>query len=301
MTRKITLPSGKVVTINERGDIVSDSLETKPSTNDAVSNAQKALNTIKQIREAGYAGDIPGNVDLDDFLHQVSSKTVPQPPKYQTGNEILDETLKGVREYLETLKAQGMKLNPAIEITPEVTQRFINQAETELSPYYSSRIKVIKNDLNRNLETLNKQYLSQKARAETEFRNSLAATQEDFADRGLTFSGQRQKTEGQFGESAGRYFEDLASSFAEKGREFGTTAERTLGSRELDGLTSPSITTYKPEIGTDFNLSETGSRSLFSPESGVVGSLEREKLAAKKARELELEKAYRQNRALTFY
>lgn len=220
--------------------------------------------------------------------------------KYQTGNELLDETLKGISSYLDSIKSQGMKLNPNVEITPEITQKFLTQAETELEPYYSSQIKAIRTDLIKNLESLQKGYVSQKAKAESEFRDSLASSQEDFAGRGLAFSGQRQKTEQQFGESTGRYFEDLARTYQEKGTEMGSTAQRTIGSSNLD-LSYPSIESYKPNIGTDFTLSSTGSRTLFAPESGVIGSLERERLAAKEARRADLEKSYRANRALTYY
>ena len=64
---------------------------------------------------------------------------------------------------LDSQLANGQTINPNIEITPDTVQQFLDQATSEIDPYYQNQIKVIKNDLSRNLSDLATKYNKQTA------------------------------------------------------------------------------------------------------------------------------------------
>lgn len=77
--------------------------------------------------------------------------------KFNTGDPNTDALLQEIYN-----KFQGQQLNPDIEITPELAKQFLDEASKRVSPYYTSRIDLIRDDLNRNLDQLQSSYDLQK-------------------------------------------------------------------------------------------------------------------------------------------
>ena len=85
---------------------------------------------------------------------------------YDTGVPELNGLLDRMAKMLEDNLVSGNKINPNIELDPSVVSQFLSQAESEFEPYYSSQIKLIKEDLGKSLDYLGKQYTLGKQEAE---------------------------------------------------------------------------------------------------------------------------------------
>lgn len=213
-----------------------------------------------------------------------------------TGNPQLDEILKRMGTYLEDLKAQGKKLNPNVEIEPATIQKFLDQATQEIEPYYSQQIGVIKDDVKRSLDTLQKQFTLQRQQDEQQFKRSIESTQESAADRGTIFSGRRARDEQDLSQSQQRASESAAISAAQQAGNILRGTEQQIGSRNLD-FTAPTFTA--PTVSASgFQTGRT--LDVFNP-SNITGSLERERTTAIQSRKNELEQLERSRRALNFY
>ena len=115
-----------------------------------------------------------------------------------TGNPELDAILQEMQKYLDNLTASGQVVNPAIELSPEMIQQFLDQAESEISPYYAGQIRAIKGDLSANLQYLQQQYGLEKQAEEAKLKSNLGSYREQAAGAGLAFSGGRGQQEGEY-------------------------------------------------------------------------------------------------------
>ena len=138
--------------------------------------------TPEQISQ-GYS-TIPGPYDpITGQLKDTSSTT---------GNTELDQLLTTLQSYLDNLTTQGQTINPNIDISPEMIQQFLTQAEQEISPYYAGQLKAIKDDLSAGLKELSASYELAKQERESTFRQSLGLQREAEAGAGTIFSGREQ-------------------------------------------------------------------------------------------------------------
>ena len=241
-------------------------------------------------------GSNNGSSSVDNNDSGASTNT----PSSITGVPQLDALLDRMGKLLEDQIASGNKINPNIELEPSVIQQFISQAETEIEPYYSSQIKLLKEDLSSNLEYLGKQYQIGKESQEDKFKETIAGAREGRSGVGTIFSGARGKEEQGLASSQSRNLELSALATENSARGAYKSAEEKIGSRNLSGITTPSISSYSASnegLG-GFSPSRTLS---FMGSGGVVGSLEREKLTAVQTRRNELEEAERKRRSLNFY
>jgi hypothetical protein len=275
-----------------------------PQTKAAVASWQQS-NGIDTQGNPGYFGPISKNFIAQQAMTQSYGGSTQEGAQGTTstglpttGNPTLDTLQGGVYEYLQGLLDKGLTVNPQIELDPSQIQAFLDQAQTELSPYYTQQIAAIKDDLTRSLDNMQKQYDLQKKGAETSLKNSLRTTQENAAEKGTIFSGARGLAEQNLKTEQQRQL-DLAQLQNESNAgNVVRTAERSIGSSNLSGTYLPSLTNYSVGANGEFVPSRTLN---FSGTGGITGSLEREKLAAVKTRQNELELAARQSRALSLY
>src|SRR3990167_3656426 len=214
---------------------------------------------------------------------------------YDTGVPEIDGIINRLYKMIEDNLSQGQQINPNIELDPSVIQGFLDQASSEIEPYYSSQINLMKDDLGKNLEYLSKQYTLGKEESEAKFKETLAGSREQRAGTGTVFSGGRGRQEQAFGESQSRNLEQSALETQRQAQGQYSQAERTIGSRNLSGITTPSFESFSasPEGAGSF----TPGRNLsFTGTGDVVGSLERERLTSERSRANELEFAERQRR-----
>lgn len=216
-----------------------------------------------------------------------------------TGVPQLDELLGTLQTYLDGIVAAGNKINPNIEISPETLKQFLAQAEQEINPYYKSTINAIRDDVQKNLGVLQKQYELDKKGTEAQLRDTLATTRESAAGAGTIFSGARGAGERDLGSLYNRKFEEQALGLESSIGGTLRDTERTIGSRNISSLI-PSFSSAS--ASTEGKGSVIGGRTLsFQPTGGITGSLERENLTAIEQRRNELESAERSRRALNFY
>lgn len=220
--------------------------------------------------------------------------------KYSTGNSQLDALLGEMQGYLDKLISSGKTVNPNIELTPAEIQGFLDQASTEINPYYKSQFDVIKKDLSSNLDLLQKSYELNKENSLSDFTKSLGASRESASGAGTIFSGVRGKNEQQLVDAENRILKGQDLQTKQSAQNAVTTAERQIGSRNLSDITLPtfnSVTASNSGLG-----SFVPSRTLdYFSSGGITGSLEREQTTAVQSRAANLEEAARKTRALNLY
>lgn len=197
------------------------------------------------------------------------------PNTYDTGDDTLNGILNNFAQIIDSQLQAGKKINPNIVITPEVAQRFITQASAEVDPYYKTQFESIKGDLQTSLSDLGAQYERERAGKEAEFRTKLGLQIETAAQKGTAFSGGRARTLGELTAGTEGELTGLSAEALQRARTLGTTAERKIGSEALSGLSAPSIGAFTPTTTGRGGFTQTATRSLYTPQGGVIGSEER--------------------------
>jgi len=276
---------------------------TQQTTQTSISNpqTQQMQTQLADLQAQQKALQQYGLTDTNQLSRDASGNYVPTQGgdnAYNTGNPELDAMLKELQKGLGNLTAAGKVINPNIELSPAQIQQFLDQATTEISPYYASLIGSIKDDLTKSIGNLQKQYDLQKQGAEEQFKQTLGTSRESAAERGLTFSGVRGGQEQDFASSTQRQL-DL-SALGLEGQVGGQlrNLEGQIGSSGLPQL--PQFQTSNVSLAGQGGF--TGGRTLdFSPTGGLFGTLPAQQLTSIKQRQSELETAARQGRVLDFY
>ena len=220
------------------------------------------------------------------------------PPKYDTRNKEMNDMLDILNKRIDELSAAGKVVNPNIELTPMEVQKFLDQATTEIDPYYASLLGSIKDDLTKDLQLLQKEYDIQKKGAETGFKESLASTRESLAGRGLAFSGVRGQEEQSMADTQQRQL-DLSALGMERGLGGSyRNLESQIGTSNLPSIPQFNASTVSTEGAGSFG---TGRQLNFSPTGNIYGTIPAQRTTDIQRRKLELETTARQNRVLDLY
>lgn len=199
--------------------------------------------------------------------------------------------VRGLQENIATLTKQRKKINPDIQIDDATAQRYLEQAKTELGPWYKQAFAQTDIDLKTSIEREKQAFAQKEQDLSKSFGQDLEKTQQGFADRGLTFSSQRGKAESDLSSAYTQALDRAGTTAAQNIQDTATTGERTLGSANM-----PSLDT-SIRSGTSFNFNTpgsygatmgTGTKSLFSGTAGTTGTLERAKLFDETTRQKEL-------------
>ena len=202
---------------------------------------------------------------------------------YTTGNNDLDAILTSMQDILTSIIDSGQIVNPNIDITPEMTQQWLDQASAEIDPYYQNQFNAIRDDLNTDLTYLGNQYSQAIKANEASFKEALATQREAEAGAGTIFSGGRKLREQSLAGQAERNIEGLTSTLGYQAQKAGTEAERTIGSANLSNLSLSGYSPYSVSTSGQGGYNPIGNRNLFSPTGGVTGSLEREQIEKRRA------------------
>lgn len=111
------------------------------------------------------------------------------------GSSQTEELYNTLVTYFEELKRRGLAVNPNIEITPEKAAEFLKQAETEISPYYATRLSVARDNLLRDFGYTAQQISETERRLEQQYGRAVQQTGEAAAEQGFALSGKRQQQE----------------------------------------------------------------------------------------------------------
>jgi len=203
--------------------------------------------------------------------------------------------------YLQMMKSLGKQveagkvINPNVEITPEKIKEFTDQAITELDPYYQEQIRNYKQDLDTSITRLTEDFNTGIRNAEDPFKKNLAAQAESEAQAGTVYGSERGVRETTNVNEQQQKIDEVSKGIKRDVEDDYTSAERKLGSDVISGIETPKLAEYNV---TNQGFQNTGSRSLFSPTGGVVGSLQKEKTTAVANRASDLEESYRKQRLL---
>lgn len=189
-------------------------------------------------------------------------------------------------------------INPDVQISADMIQKFYQQAKTELEPYYGQLFKQAQDDLTIGFKQIGEDLAANERTLESNYGKNLENVQEDAASRGLTFSSIRNKNEQNLAEQTQAAIETGRREAERRALSLGTQGERQLGSANLPNLPgineAPTPILNKP--GVYSFAKPTGVRDLFKPIGSTSGKLEQDKLAAIESRKLDLtnqERAYR--------
>lgn len=205
--------------------------------------------------------------------------------------ESMKQAYEGLKGYVDLLAQQGLTVNPSTEVTPELAQKFLDQAKNELGPYYGQLISQAQQDAQTGYQRIIEDYNSAVSTVGQSYGRELESLQEDFASTGRTFSSQRDQAERRLADSTSRVLADTERNALRAGQDLGTTVERYLGSKSTPSAGSiPG--TGAPILGQPgmYGLSSPGgsSRQLYSNVGNVAGELERNRTTTELLRQKEL-------------
>ncbi len=189
----------------------------------------------------------------------------------------------------------GKVINPDIEITPQKLQEFMDQAVTELDPFYQEQIGLVKTDLKTSLGRIQEDFDRSVERAEEPFLEGLSAQDEAEAQAGTTFGSERARREGQIIGGQQDLIDDALRGSSRRIEDISSQAERTIGSSNLSSILSPSLR------GTTVSRAgfTPGERSLsFTPQGNLLGTLPKKREVDIRTRASELEDTERRQRIL---
>ncbi len=157
------------------------------------------------------------------------------------------------------------------------TTDFLGQAKGEYAPYYTQQKEQYAKDFEEALKFETEQRKQAQVQEQLEKQIALENQAAQSAEGGLAFSGIRQKAEQRIKDQAQNIATSSRRAFEYQSGARGRQAENVLGSEYLKGLTLPAI----------------GGASVFTPQGGVTGSLQREQMTAEQTRSAELAKQER--------
>jgi len=240
----------------------------------------EALKLQQQIDTAKAAG-YQGNQQIQNF----SDGTIKS--NENTGNPLYDQLIKNINSIVDQAKAGGKKLNPQLDLSkPEVLQQFIDQAATELDPYYKTLFKAARQDIYSYMDNAQKQYeLVAKQEAE-KFRRSLGDSRESAAGRGMSQSSNQMFSEQNLMSDTNASLEsaynkqsyDLGGKIRDYTYAYGTDQGLTTPVKQYGVTNTPSGSQYTRQLNT------------LTPESAITGSEEFKARAAKNVYAKELGK-----------
>ena len=257
----------------------------------------------------GNPREIPAN-EYDNYISNGWGSTPPtqsnqndqgnpppviETPVVDTGDPALNALLASQQQMLEQLISNGQAINPNIEITPEQTAAWLEQAQGEIDPYYDTQMRLAREGLLRQAGYTSDEINAREADLESKYGRNVRKIASDSADTGMALSGRRIEGEG-----------DLASETQNDINNYRRTAEYNMGNAartfagawgsedlpELNYGEAPTITAGSQS----FNWSG-GNRPFYnisdSVYDGLVGSQDRQRDTDVRERGSELEGAWR--------
>jgi hypothetical protein len=233
-----------------------------------------------------------GNLVVDNIINQLNSSG-------DENSRAMSELIKENQKILNDLIASGKTVNPNVEITPELTAKWLTQAQGEISPYYSNQMKLAREGLLRQAGYTSDEILANEREVEKKYGQNLRTLSENAADTGMALSGRRLEGEQNLAQ-------DTQSSLdqARKAAEYNAGSAARQYASEWGGANTPQFNySQAPRVlaGKGTFERSLGSTPFYSISdsvlSGLTGSKEFEEKTATKMRQSELESLYRQEEA----
>lgn len=200
-------------------------------------------------------------------------------PALRAQFDSLDPSLK--MQYLMNLRAlkesieAGQVVNPNLEITPEQTAAFEEQAKAKVAGYYDELIGNETGDLKTKLSRMKEDFTTGVGRAEEMFKENLSNQAESAAQSGLAFGSSRGEKVSKTIKAQQEGLSDASLEMARSQQDLATAAERKIGSSAFGNLgLDTSVQNYNVGEG---GFSQAGTRSLFTPQGNIVGEIPKQR------------------------
>lgn len=209
------------------------------------------------------------------------------PPQFQQLYDQLDQ-------YLKRLQQNGQVLNPNVQLDPSKVAEFLNQAHSEIDPYYQGQLKLAKDAISSSLGYGVNQEQQYETQAERNYGDSLRTLGEQSADQGFAQSGIRMRKEGDLAYNTNTAIQQNRDQLSYNAGNAARTFAQSYGTSSLPSMSIGSApTAVAGQAG--FNRS-AGSLPLYqlSPDvyDGLVGSQQYQQRADVANRASQLEGAY---------
>jgi len=219
--------------------------------NTGTGNVIKTSATIKQTNYSprGITTGVP--INDPDFQAVFSGKA--QSGNYgKTPNGVVDLTTGNIytnesivsdfgRSAAERISQSGYTLNPKANFDLVSMDDFLKQAGSTLNPYYKSQFDSIASTLSTGLSRLKEDLGLKEAELGRTAEETRRTGQETLAERGLTFSGQRQKFDTDLSDKLTRALNLAQTEAFRSGQEALTKAEQSIGTANLSNVSLPSF------------------------------------------------------------
>lgn len=201
------------------------------------------------------------------------------------------QSYDAIKQYSDKLLARNKVLNPNVTIDDTIINKFMDQAKTELGPYYNQLFSQSQSDVKKELDRLSQDYTARERQLGLGYGKELESAQESYARRGLAFSSERQRTEQELAGQAKTTLEATQQAATRQAEDIGTKGERMLGSSMFPAGTAGITTGTRPITGMPggygFDIGKQ-TRQLFQPLGGVTGELGRSQMFDVEARKKQL-------------
>lgn len=223
------------------------------------------------------------------------------PPDVATLPPEFQQLYSQLNTYLQQLQQRGQVLNPNVEITPEQTASFLQQAKTEIDPYYSSQLKIATDALSSSLGYATQNEQTSEDRLQKTYGRSLENIGVTAADQGFAQSGIRQRNESDLAYNTNNQIQDARGALSQNAGNAARSFAQLWGGNALP--TSTIGAAPRAIAGNPTFANSGGNLPLYqlSPEvyAGLTGSQKYQQNTDVANRASQLEGAFRSNQAIT--
>ena len=173
----------------------------------------------------------------------------------------IDDQLKPIWDMmvdqLKVLESLGKTINPDIEIDETTLKDFEATVANNLDPQFKQKFDLAKEKFEAGIDVMAQQHAAEISSDEKSFQKNLASARENFAQRGLIFSGIREQAEKELATGYEESQKQKELSFQTKAKEFGQPYEEFVGTPAFESfkkLDLPSVEQAKLGLQPGFQL-----------------------------------------------
>lgn len=250
----------------------------------------------KQDYELATTGRTTVDFGPQGYVPAVAPATAPAVSE-STGNAEYDAMLAAIQNQLNELQRRGQAVNPYVEITPEKTAEFMAQAEREISPYYSTQMKLAREGLLSDIGYSTDKIQKFEQQLEQKYGQQVRQLGEQAAETGFLYGGKRRLAEQELAQGTQQDIEarrrQLSFEAGKSARQFA----QQWGGQSLPASTIAQAPRVLSGIGTFERQQGVSPLYTLSPDlyQNLIGEQQFAERAAKRRRTSELEQSYRES------
>lgn len=224
-------------------------------------------------------------------------------PNQPTFGEPFDTLYNQLQDYLEQLRQRGQVINPNVEITPDKVSEFVQQASSEITPYYASQLKVATDQFLQSIGYSQDQLLAKEKDLQQRYSEAVRNLGANEAEVGFAQSGRRALAEQQLADTTQQQLTNQRQELQfNLGKSIGSFAEK-YGTANVPQDQLPPLPDTPQALPGQANFqSQAQNRNLYqlSPSvyDGLKGTQQYQEQSDLQQRQAQLEQAYRGNQQI---